>query len=284
MSDLSKEIISHIPFLRRYARALTGTQEQGDHYVKASLGSLLEDPARLESDISLRLQLFKIFHDDFRSNAGTADDAPETAPTQSPLPLQKHLKQLPSRERQVLLLSTIEGFSSQDVGYILAITEAEAARLLERAKTDLMQQSRTAVLVIEDEPIIAFDIAGIVTEMGHRVVGTASTKSEAVAAAQAKRPGLILADIQLDDGSTGIEAVREILEAVDVPVIFVTAFPERLLTGEKTEPAFLVAKPFEPDVLKITIAQALYTQRAAEDGKAEAGGKAGGKDRSPSST
>jgi len=275
MSDLSKEIISHIPFLRRYARALTGTQEQGDHCVKASLGALLEDPAKLEADIPLRLQLFKVFHDDFRGDAAATAGAPDSAPGQSPLPLQKHLTQLPSRERQVLLLSTIEGFSTQDVGYILGIPDAEAACLLERAKTDLMQQSRTAVLVIEDEPIIAFDIAGIVTEMGHRVVGTAATKSEAVAAARTSKPGLILADIQLDDGSTGIEAVKEILDAADVPVIFVTAFPERLLTGEKTEPAFLVAKPFEPDVLKITIAQALYTRRAASKG--------GGEGESPSS-
>ncbi len=262
MPDLSKEIIRHIPFLRRYARALTGTQEQGDHYVKAGLGSLLEDPAKLAADIPFRLQLFKFFHDSFQANAEAAAGTNELDPTLSPLPMQMHLKQLPSRERQVLLLSSIEGFSALDVGFILGIPEPEAFRLLERAKTDLMQQSRTAVLVIEDEPIIAFDIAGIVIEMGHRVIATAATKSEAVAAADVERPGLILADIQLDDGSSGIDAVREILDVFDVPVIFVTAFPERLLTGEKTEPAFLVAKPFEPDVLKITIAQALYTRRS----------------------
>lgn len=267
MSDLSREIIRHIPFLRRYARALTGTQEQGDHYVKVSLGSLLEDPARLAADIPLRLQLFKLFHDAFSASADALRDGRDVDPKLPPLPVQKHLKQLPSRERQVLLLSTIEGFSAHDVGFILGISEPEASQLLERAKTDLMQQSRTAVLVIEDEPIIAFDIAGIVTEMGHRVIGTAATKSAAVAAARANRPGLILADIQLDDGSTGIDAVKDILDHFDVPVIFVTAFPERLLTGERTEPAFLVAKPFEPDVLKITIAQALYTRRVVEDGE-----------------
>jgi len=270
MTDLSREIIRHIPFLRRYARALTGTQEQGDHYVKASLGSLLEDPAKLAADFPLRLQLFKFFHDTFQNNGVGDPGAAGADPALSPLPMQLHLTQLPSRERQVLLLSTIEGFAVHDVGFILDIPEPEAARLLERAKTELMQQSRTAVLVIEDEPVIAFDIAGIVTEMGHRVIGTAATKSEAVAAAEVKRPGLILADIQLDDGSSGIDAVREILKVFDVPVIFVTAFPERLLTGEKTEPAFLVAKPFEPDVLKITIAQALYTRRAIEDGGVQA--------------
>ncbi len=267
MSDLSREIIRHIPFLRRYARALTGTQEQGDFHVKAGLGPLLEDTSLLAPDIPLRLQMFKLFHDAFSVATGAegSGDLASAAPS-SALPMQRHLTQLPSRERQVLLLSTIEGFSAQDVGYILGISEPEATRLLDSAKSDLMQQSRTAVLVIEDEPVIAFDIAGIVTEMGHRVIGTAATKAEAVAAAESKRPGLILADIQLDDGSSGIEAVREILELFDVPVIFVTAFPERLLTGEKAEPAFLVAKPFEPDVLKITIAQALYTQRGDEKG------------------
>jgi len=264
MAQSTSGIIRHIPFLRRYARALTGTQEQGDYYVKVSLGSLLEDPDKLTAAISSRLQLFKLFHDTFAADLDAATIS-QADPPHSLLPMQRYLKQLPSRERQVLILSTIEGFSTGEVGHILGISEQEASDLLEHAKTDLMQQSRTAVLVIEDEPVIAFDIASIVTEMGHRVIGTAATKLEALAKARGKRPGLILADIQLDDGSTGIDAVREILDIADIPVIFVTAFPERLLTGEITEPAFLVAKPFEPDVLKITIAQALHTWRTAED-------------------
>lgn len=261
MPDLSKEIIRQIPFLRRYARALTGTQGQGDYFVKACLEALLEQQDGLSRDKPIRLQLFKKFHLAFADSAATLEKAYDTAA--SDLPVERHLSELPSRERQVLLLSTIEGYAADDVAYILGIAVSEAQDLLERAKTDLMKQARTTVLVIEDEPIIAFDIAGIVTEMGHRVVATAATKSEAVAAAREKNPALILADIQLDDGSSGIDAVSEILASTDVPVIFVTAFPERLLTGEKTEPTFLVTKPFEPDVLKITIAQALYTRREA---------------------
>ena len=267
MSDPSREIIRHIPFLRRYARALTGTQEQGDHYVKESISRLVEDPVKLKAKTSLRLQLFKFFHDVFHTKVGSGDAEGQGNGPGSMPPMQRYLKQLPSRERQVLLLTTIEGFSASEVAYIMNISEQNAAQLLARAKADLMQQSRTTVLVIEDEPIIAFDVASIVTEMGHRVIGTAATKSEALATAKQARPGLILADIQLDDGSTGIDAIREILEDFSAPVIFVTAFPERLLTGEATEPAYLVAKPFEPDVLKITIAQALYTQRAAKPAK-----------------
>ena len=265
MSDLSREIIRHVPFLRRYARALTGTQEEGDRLVKICLGAFLEDLGRLAPNLRIRLQLFKVFHGTLALDCGDTPGRQDVEP--SSLLVESHLRQLPSRERQVLLLSKIEGFSANEVGSILDMSELEAVQLLDRAKTDLMQQPRTAALVIEDEPVIAFDISGIVTEMGHRVVGTAATHAEALAIAIDKRPGLILADIQLDDGSSGIDAVKEILDFSDVPVVFVTAYPERLLTGEKAEPAFLVSKPFEPDVLKITIAQALYTKRAEKGGK-----------------
>ena len=93
------------------------------------------------------------------------------------------------------------------------------------------RQVATTVLVIEDEPIIALDIAGIVRDLGHTVVGIAASQAEAVAMARAKRPGLVLADIHLGEGGSGLSAVNEILKSIDVPVIFVTAYPERLLTG-----------------------------------------------------
>ena len=70
-------------------------------------------------------------------------------------------------------------------------------------------------------------------------------------------PGLVLADIQLADGSSGLDAVDDILEIDSVPVIFITAYPERLLTGERPEPTFLVTKPFATESVKATIAQAL---------------------------
>ncbi|MFZ2870451.1 response regulator, partial [Zavarzinia sp.] len=130
--------------------------------------------------------------------------------------------------------------------------------LLATAREELARQAPARVLVIEDEPVIALHIAEIVREAGHEVVGIATRKSEAVALAAEHRPSLVLADIQLDDGSTGIEAAQEILQSLDVPVIFVTAFPERLLTGERMEPTYLVAKPFEPQTLVVTIAQALF--------------------------
>jgi CheY-like chemotaxis protein len=157
----------------------------------------------------------------------------------------------------MLLLTSLEGFSIKDAADILKLSSAEAGDLLRKAWDHVNRQLATTVLVIEDEPIIALDIAGIVRDLGHMVVGVAASQTEAVAMARAKRPGLVLADIHLGEGGSGLSAVNEILKSIDVPVIFVTAYPERLLTGERPEPAYLVTKPFEPDTLKATIFQAL---------------------------
>jgi CheY-like chemotaxis protein len=106
------------------------------------------------------------------------------------------------------------------------------------------------------------DLEGIVRDLGHDVTGIAVTRDEAVAEAKARAPGLVLADIQLADDSSGIDAVQDILSEIDVPVIFITAFPERLLTGERPEPAFLITKPFQHATVKTAIAQALFFNRA----------------------
>jgi hypothetical protein len=68
----------------------------------------------------------------------------------------------------------------------------------------------------------------------------------------------VLADIQLADGSSGIEAVNDILGISGVPIVFITAYPERLLTGERPEPTFLITKPFAPENVKAITSQALF--------------------------
>mgnify|MGYP000411422531 CR=1 FL=1 len=86
----------------------------------------------------------------------------------------------------------------------------------------------------------------------------AGPETQLVDAVARKAPGLVLADIQLADGSSGIDAVKDILGHYDIPVIFITAFPERLLTGERPEPTFLITKPFQPETVKAAIGQALF--------------------------
>jgi DNA-binding LytR/AlgR family response regulator len=75
--------------------------------------------------------------------------------------------------------------------------------------------------------------------------------------ARRTRPGLILADINLGAGGDGAHAVSRIMQIHAAPVIFVTAYPERLLTGEEIEPAFVITKPFEPMTLAVATYQAV---------------------------
>ena len=261
MSSISDSIMGYVPYLRRYARALTGTQDLGDRYVRLCLQAMADDPGCLEEDQPIRRQIYKRFH---ATTFNVVNGAPfDRSASRAVHPLETHVRGLPTLERQVLLLTVVERFAVEDVAFILSLSRTVTQDLLEQTRSDFLEQCATTVLVIEDEPVIAFDIAGILMEMGHRVIGTAATKIDAVAKARKAELGLVLADIRLDDGSTGIEAVSEILGTSDIPVVYVTAFPERLLTGRRPEPVYLVTKPFEPEVLKVTVAQALFARAKA---------------------
>ncbi len=117
----------------------------------------------------------------------------------------------------------------------------------------------TSILIIEDEPIIAMDLEMIVTDLGHRVVGIASTKGEALDLAWRCKPDLILSDVNLADGSKGMDVVAAIRARHDVPFVFITAYPAVLLNGRQGEQLLLIEKPFTPLGVETVIAQALAT-------------------------
>jgi CheY-like chemotaxis protein len=260
MATLADVIKQNLPFMRRYARAVSGEQRLGDGAVRACLQALLERPPANDAPFDRRL-LFRTLHDVWSSPAPSVGAETGSIPI-----IMARLDSLSPRHRQALVLTMLEGFSPADAAYILRIgDEAEFAAMLRDARRELSAQPPTRILIIEDEPVIALDIASIVQQSGHEVVGIAATHAEAVALATAELPGLVLADIQLADDSSGIEAVKEILASHSVPVIFVTAYPNRLLTGDKVEPAFLITKPFEAETLSVTISQALSTRRPAAE-------------------
>jgi CheY-like chemotaxis protein len=257
-SSASVAIARHLPYLRRYARAITGDQRRGDGAVRRCLQSLLELELPTAPD-QIRRVMYRTLHDVWQEAAS----ARAFSATSEEAIVEARLDTLPALERRALLLVALEGFSFADAAYVLRLeSEDEAVRLFEDAKQDLRRQEATRVLIIEDEPMIALDIASMVEQRGHTVVGIAATHKEAVELAAAKRPGLILADIQLADDSSGIAAVNEILEDHAVPTVFITAFPERLLTGDRREPVYLVTKPFDPETLDVTISQALVTRQS----------------------
>jgi DNA-directed RNA polymerase specialized sigma24 family protein len=253
---LSATVAPHLPYLRRFARALTGSQDSGDTYVGAMLESLIADPDILTSASTPKIALY-------RTLSRLWGSVPLNGHGESAQPgweatVQGRLANIPGPARQVFLLSAVEGFERRAIAEILQRSDQEVETLFEDANRQISEMIASDILIIEDEPLIALDIEDTITSLGHRSVGIARTHMEAVRLAREKHPQLVLSDIQLADGSSGIDAVNDILGSFDVPVIFITAFPERLLTGERPEPAFLITKPFSPEMVKALIAQALF--------------------------
>jgi CheY-like chemotaxis protein len=254
--SLAFEIAPHLPFLRRFSRALTGDQHSGDTYVAALLETIIADPAAYDKSPDVRLSLYRSYCKLWESvsfNMKRGRDLPDWEASAG-----RNLDTVKPRAREAFLLVAVEGFSIKQVAEILKRSVDEVEGLIDEASQQLAVQVATDVLIIEDEPIIAMDLEALVESLGHRVTGVARTEKEALRLAQSQRPGLVLADIQLADGSSGIDAVNAMLRNFDVPVIFITAFPERLLTGEKPEPAFLITKPFVPEMVKAIVSQALF--------------------------
>lgn len=262
----SQIVARHLPFLRRYARALTGSQSSGDAYVTAVLEALLEDPDNLPDGEDPRVGLYRNFTKIW--NSVPVNGAPDTG--NDPLPAEARIGRLTPLPRQAFLLISLEGFGEDEAARILDVDVAKLRNMLEEAGQELAGEIATDVLIIEDEPLIAMDIEGLVERLGHHVLGIARTHKEAVKLAGGKQPGLILADIQLADGSSGLDAVNELLQSFNVPVIFVTAYPERFLTGERPEPAFLIPKPYQPATISAVISQALFFERKAQRPQARA--------------
>ena len=261
--SLGQQLAPHLPFLRRYGRALTGSQQQGDRYVRATLEAIVAAPDQFPRDVDPRLGLYRMFQGIWTS--ANFDEVAEIDPTDSgdhETIARARLARMTPLSRQALLLTAMEGFAPEDAAYLVDVEVDEVDELVAEALREIENQTRSRVLIIEDEPIIAMDIETIVRDLGHDVTGVAVTRDEAVASAMADRPGLVLADIQLADDSSGIDAVKDILAQFQVPVVFITAFPERLLTGERPEPTFLITKPFQRSTVKAAISQALFFDQA----------------------
>ena len=253
--SLLARLAPHLPYVRRYARALTGDQTTGEHYVRVALEALAAGERVLEADLTPRVALYHVFHA-FKNTTKTQHKTPQdNEPTDDTT---RRLMKIAPRSRQAFLLTALEGFTPSEAAQILDTDFAEVERLIAEAQSEIDAELATDVLIIEDEPVIAADIEALVKELGHTVVDIAATRTEAVVVVACKTPGLVLEDIQLADGSSGIDAVKDILGRFKVPVIFITAFPERLLTGERPEPTFLITKPFQRSTVKAAIAQALF--------------------------
>lgn len=247
----------HIPQLRRFARALTGSQSVGDGFVGLTLQTLIRN-RRADPPHPARLMLYRAFFDLWTNSAEREDRfAGHLAHA-----MDLRLQQMVPLDRAVFLLQSLEGFDEAELVAITGLTAGDVSLLLEDADRDFHQTPRTTVLIIEDDGLIAADLKRIVESMGHKVVGQAGRQDTAIVAAHLLRPGLILADIRLDKEDGGLTAVDAITSRFAVPVVFVTGYPERLLRGLRGEPTYLVEKPYRESRLKAVIDQALFFHSA----------------------
>jgi DNA-directed RNA polymerase specialized sigma24 family protein len=255
--SVAAKVGAHLPYLRRYARALTGSQAAGDAFVRTTLEAALADPSLLEHLSGGRVPLYTAFNRIW-SSAHVEVAEPAMAEGFHEQAAQERLSHMTPLNRQALLLTTLEDFSIEEAAQIMDRDASDVDAMISEAITEIERESATDVLIIEDEPLISMQLEDLVIDLGHFVVGTAATRTQARDIFADKRPGLVLADIQLADGSSGIDAVEDILKFGDVPVIFITAYPEKLLTGDRPEPTYLVTKPFQEATVRAAISQALF--------------------------
>ena len=255
MATLAQSFLPHLPNLRRFARGLTGRQDSGDAYVASVLEALIADPSIFPQNLGPRAGLYRLLLASWNSISinGDCDRGPLDGNVAD-----RRLEAITPLPRQAFLLVAMEGFTPAEAATILDVSPAELDRYVDMAAREIAEQVASDVLIIEDEPLIALDLENVVTSIGHRVLRIARTKKEAIAAFKATQPGLVLADIQLADGSSGLDAVNDILGESQVPVVFITAYPEQVLTGLRPEPTFLIPKPFQAETVKAVISQALF--------------------------
>jgi CheY-like chemotaxis protein len=254
--SLSSGLTDALPYLRRHARALTGDQAAGDDYALGALQLVRDDPSQVMSASSIRVGLFRMFFIVWqRGNFGGAGREDSGMASQA----HAYLRELTPFSRQALLLHAIEEFSLRQIAEIMDKSLVDVEKLINSARHDMKDAIKGRIMVIEDEAMIAMDLEDIVMAMGHTVAGAAATRDQAVTMAAREKPDLILSDIQLADGSSGIDAVNDIMQAAaKTPVIFITAFPERLLTGDRPEPAFVITKPYSQEQVQSAVSQAMF--------------------------
>lgn len=261
---MQKALEQRLPYLRRFARAMVGNQIAGDELVGATLENLTKYPNTLAECSSIQVALYSTFCEVFRGPIGQECLAAVEVEN-FPYGSGATLAELSSETRQAFLLTTMEEFSDSEAAEILSLTQEKFSEIKARALAEVAEQLSATIFIIEDELFISSQLEAIVTRLGHLVIGTARTQDEAMQKLKGISPDVILADIHLADGSSGLDTVNEILGAQDdVSVIFITAYSKHLLTGLRPEPTFLIEKPFTENQISAILSQILFLHQTSK--------------------
>ncbi|MCR9079072.1 MAG: response regulator [Hyphomonadaceae bacterium] len=232
-----------VPYLRRYARAATGDTVKGDACVERVLQQIIDlsmDTSFEETEFD-RERLFAMLDQQLDQLSGS------TA----------------ARARRALLLIAVEALPHAAVRRILGVSDEELEKMLIIAEADFTASTATRMLIIEDEVLISAQLKRLAEGLGHKVIGVAITADAAVAISKEQTPDIVLCDIHLADGSQGTDAIAAMQLPDSVPVVFVTAYPEKYLSTTNEGPSYLITKPFDPEYLKAVIGHALINVQSA---------------------
>lgn len=138
-------------------------------------------------------------------------------------------------------------------------------------KTTPTEMSKTNILVVEDESIVAKDIQQSLKKLGYNVIGICSNGEDAIKKAEEEKPHLVFMDIMLKGEMSGIEAANHIREKMNIPVIYLTAYADEstLSRAKVTEPYGYIIKPFKEIDLHTSVEMALYKHEKQTDIKKE---------------
>ena len=131
--SLGQDLAPHLPFLRRYARALTGSQVHGDAFVRATLETIVASPEEFPREVDPRLGLYRTFHVIWSSANIEEGEEPSTDASGFEGIAQARLSRITPLSRQALLLTSLEGFSSEDTAYLISATPDDVESLVAEA-------------------------------------------------------------------------------------------------------------------------------------------------------
>jgi CheY-like chemotaxis protein len=245
--DNLRALVAHLPEIRAHARLLTSAGEAGAETALRRLIDDIEDPAPFDGPFSPRIALFRGFYKHLLDGRTQAVTGPLGASATA---------------RAAFLLCDVEGFSATDMTLVLGGEPARLARQAGDVRATLAAHGPLNVLIIEDEFLIAADLEAILGAQGHTVVGVADTMDVAVDIGLERRPDLILADIQLADGSSGIEAVRTLTDGLtETAVIYISGNGEALLREGPDGDFGLIPKPFTEADVRAAVSRAINLQK-----------------------
>lgn len=246
-----EKIAEYLPSLRRYSHAVTGSAAVGDAQVAALIETLILGRGPALGDLPLNLGLYRMLT---ISTASVID----TAPALQSGDFRKCVQALASRQRQALLLTSVEGLTMSDVGRVMDCPEGDVCALISAATRSITQAKADAdILIVGEHPSAADALRRMLNSFGYAVSDVAHSLQDALAIAAERRPRLVVADL---GGQHAIQRLAAFAKSLEAPLVYISSTPLKTLADD-LDNVLHVGKPIEARDIKATIDRALFGEQ-----------------------